>query len=155
MGKHIEDIHASSLLLLHPCRRGAALVSLLAGRGFGYPPKVNQPSSQERGQPGLEQSGKFFHAGCCCVWMWANSDAFWSWTPCWHKQVKFLWQSQRWPWWFLKGVNCSLPLGRMGRSGLITFTSVMILLRTFCVFLYRNQTWVSFNWTVVGTCNPP
>nr|XP_021151025.1 uncharacterized protein LOC110363002 isoform X3 [Columba livia] len=52
-----------------PQLRGAALVSLLAGRGFGYPRKINQSSPQERGQPGLEQSGKFFHAGCCFVWM--------------------------------------------------------------------------------------
>lgn len=83
---------------------GVELLSCLSSLGGGL---LTPPLSQERGQPGLEQSGKFFHLGCCFVWMWASSGAFWSWTHCWCEQVKFLWQSQRCPWWFLKGVNCS------------------------------------------------
>lgn len=73
MGKHIEDIHALPLLLLHPCRPEAALMSCLAGRGLGSTSKITQPSSPERGQAGLEHSGKFFHLGLFHV----DASVFW------------------------------------------------------------------------------
>lgn len=102
--------------------REAALVFGLAGRGLGYACKINRSSSQERGQAGWEQSGKFFHLGLFHVDASMFWYFYWSWTRCWHKQVKFLWQSQRWPWMVFKGSELfSLLLGRTGRPGLTTF----------------------------------
>lgn len=98
MGKHIEDIHAFPLPLLHPRRQaGVKLLSCLASLGGGLvTPAKSTGRRPKRGvRGGLEQSGKFFHLGLFCVDVSMFWYFYWSRTHCWHKQVKFLWQSRR------------------------------------------------------------
>lgn len=78
MGKHIEDIHAFPLPLLHPCRQaGVKLLSCLASLGGGLVTPAK--STGHRPKRGVRRAwskvGSFSTLGCF-VWMWACSGTF-------------------------------------------------------------------------------
>lgn len=78
MGKHIEDIHAFPLPLLHPRRQaGVKLLSCLASLGGGLvTPAKSTGRRPKRGVGGAwSKVGSFSTLGCF-VWMWACSGTF-------------------------------------------------------------------------------
>jgi len=104
MGKHIEDIHAFPLLLLHP-RRQAGMRPPLCHPLLGGGSVTSARSASRRLERGLRwpwgKGGSFSTLGSfMCMWAW--SGAF---TGAEHTAGTSRWNSSGWAWddpgWFL------------------------------------------------------